>query len=177
MPNAGGRIASIRFRAPSDLIAFDDAIQGRFEQNVDVEVGDFVVRRADGLYTYQLAVVVDDAAMEIDQVVRGEDLLHSTPRQIALQRALGFPEPAYAHVPLVLDVGGERLAKRNRSASIEVLRADGIEPERIVGELACSLGLLESARPIRSAEIVETFSWSRLARAPWRARDDLFRAT
>ena len=103
---------AIRLRVPPGTrIGFEDAIQGRFEQDVSVEVGDFVLLRADGFWAYQLAVVVDDALLGITQVVRGADLIDSTPRQILLQRALGLPTPAYAHLPLVLDADGRKLSK------------------------------------------------------------------
>ncbi|HEX2059483.1 MAG TPA: tRNA glutamyl-Q(34) synthetase GluQRS [Thermoanaerobaculia bacterium] len=104
---------AIRFRAPDEVIAFDDRIRGRIEENVARTTGDFVVRRADGLFAYQLAVVVDDAEQGVTQVVRGADLLASTPRQIALQRALGYPTPEYAHVPLVVNPDGTKLGKRD----------------------------------------------------------------
>jgi glutamyl-Q tRNA(Asp) synthetase len=110
----GGRVArAIRFRAPDTMIAFDDRIAGRIEEHVTTRTGDFVVRRADGLFAYQLAVVVDDAEQGVTQVVRGADLLYSTPRQIALQHALGYPTPEYAHVPLVVNPDGSKLGKRD----------------------------------------------------------------
>lgn len=103
---------AIRFRVAQPFaLHFDDAIQGRVSQDIAGEVGDFVLRRADGFWAYQLAVVVDDAAQGITQVVRGADLLDSTPRQVLLQRALGLPTPAYAHLPLVLDNDGRKLSK------------------------------------------------------------------
>ncbi|TAK38411.1 MAG: tRNA glutamyl-Q(34) synthetase GluQRS [Lysobacteraceae bacterium] len=103
---------ALRFRVPPGTrIAFDDAIQGRFEQDVGEAVGDFVLRRADGLWAYQLAVVVDDGEQGITEVVRGADLLESTPRQLLLQRALGLPAPRYAHLPLVVDADGHKLSK------------------------------------------------------------------
>ena len=106
------RDPAIRLRVPTGTtIAFDDGIQGRVRQDVAHEVGDFVLRRADGCWAYQLAVVVDDAAQGITQVVRGADLLDSTPRQIVLQRALGLPAPRYAHLPLVVDADGSKLSK------------------------------------------------------------------
>ncbi len=109
-----GRVArAIRFRAPDEVLAFDDRLCGRVEENVAETTGDFVVRRADGLFAYQLAVVVDDAEQGVTQVVRGADLLTSTPRQIALQRALGYPTPLYAHVPLVVNPDGSKLGKRD----------------------------------------------------------------
>jgi len=109
-----GRVArAVRFRTSHEIIGFDDVIRGRVEEDVAEDTGDFVVRRADGVYAYQLAVVVDDAAQEVTQVVRGADLLTSTPRQIALQRALGLPTPSYAHLPLVLNADGSKLGKRD----------------------------------------------------------------
>lgn len=105
-----GRAArAVRFRAPEEVIAFDDIIAGHIEDRPD----DFVIKRADGPYAYQLAVVIDDAAQGVNQVVRGGDLLSSTPRQIALHRALDLPEPAYAHLPLVLAPDGRKLGKRD----------------------------------------------------------------
>jgi glutamyl-tRNA synthetase len=167
-PPPGGRVPALRFRVSAGTVAFDDAIAGRFEQNVAREVGDFIVRRADGLYTYQLAVVADDAAMEISQIVRGADLLHSTPRQIALQRALGHPSPEYAHVPLVLGAGGERLAKRDRASAIRALRSEGVAPDHVVGTMARSLGLLDEVRPVWPRELLEGFTFARVTREPWR---------
>ena len=111
---APGKVArAIRFRAPDEVIAFDDLIAGHVEENVAESTGDFVVRRADGLFAYQLAVVVDDGEQGVTQVVRGADLLTSTPRQIALQRALGYRTPEYAHLPLVMNEDGSKLGKRD----------------------------------------------------------------
>ncbi len=111
---APGRAArAVRFRAPDEVIAFDDLLRGRVEENVARETGDFVVRRADGLFAYQLAVVVDDEEQGVTQVVRGGDLLSSTARQIALQRALGYRTPEYAHLPLVVNDKGEKMGKRD----------------------------------------------------------------
>ena len=111
---APGKTArAIRFRVPDEVIGFDDLVHGRVEENVAESTGDFVVRRADGLFAYQLAVVVDDAEQGVTQVVRGADLLTSTPRQIALQRALGYPTPQYAHLPLVVNEDGSKLGKRD----------------------------------------------------------------
>jgi glutamyl-Q tRNA(Asp) synthetase len=109
-----GRVArAVRFRTFHELIGFDDMLRGPVEEDVAAETGDFVVRRADGVYAYQLAVVVDDAAQNITQVVRGADLLTSTARQIALQRALGLRTPTYAHLPLVVNPDGSKLGKRD----------------------------------------------------------------
>jgi glutamyl-Q tRNA(Asp) synthetase len=110
---AGRAARAVRFRTSHEVIGFDDMICGRVEEDVAAATGDFVVRRADGVYAYQLAVVVDDAAQQVTQLVRGSDLLTSTARQIALQRALGIPTPSYAHLPLVLNADGSKLGKRD----------------------------------------------------------------
>jgi len=119
---APGKVArAVRFRAPDEVIAFDDLVCGHVGENVAESTGDFVVRRADGLFAYQLAVVVDDAEQGVTQIVRGADLLTSTPRQIALQRALGFPTPEYAHLPLVVNADGSKLGKRDGSLPLPSL--------------------------------------------------------
>jgi glutamyl-Q tRNA(Asp) synthetase len=116
-----GKVArAIRFRMPDEVIPFDDLVLGRVEESAG---GDFVVRRADGPFAYQLAVVVDDAEQGVTQVVRGADLLTSTPRQIALQRALGLPTPEYAHVPLVVNPDGSKLGKREGALALPALDA------------------------------------------------------
>jgi len=119
---ASGKAArAIRFRVPDEIIAFDDLVVGHQQENVAEGTGDFVVRRADGLFAYQLAVVVDDAEQGVTQVVRGADLLASTPRQIALQRALGYSTPAYAHLPLVVNPDGSKLGKRDGALPLPTL--------------------------------------------------------
>ena len=158
---AQGRAPAVRFDGRGEEVAFADELCGPTEAEVD----DFVLRRADGAAAYQLAVVVDDAAMRITRVVRGGDLLSSTPRQIALGRALGLPIPAFAHVPLVVTPGGERLAKRTRPASLKSLRDGGHPPEAIVGALAASAGLGAGA-PVPARELVAGFALSRLRREP-----------
>jgi glutamyl-tRNA synthetase len=129
-------------------------------------VDDFVIRRADGTAAYQLAVVVDDAAMAVTRVVRGDDLLRSTPRQLALYAALGARPPTFAHVPLVLTPGGERLAKRTRPASLADLRARGVAPDAVVGALAASAGLVAPGARARPAELVSGFALTRVDKAP-----------
>ena len=133
-----GRTArAIRFQVPNEPIALDDIVAGRVEENVAIDTGDFVIRRADGMYAYQLAVVVDDAAQGVTQVVRGADLLSSTARQIALQRALGLPTPSYAHLPLVTNPDGSKLGKRDGALPLPSL------DERHVAEtLAYALSVL-----------------------------------
>ena len=116
------RPAAIRLRVADARLAFHDAVQGPYEQHLGQEVGDFVIRRADGLFAYQLAVVVDDAAQGITQVVRGSDLLDSTPRQIHLQSLLGLPAPAYAHLPVAVDRHGHKLSKQTGAAPLDLDR-------------------------------------------------------
>jgi glutamyl-Q tRNA(Asp) synthetase len=131
---AGKAARAIRFRAPGDVIGFDDLIAGHVEEHVGARTGDFVVRRADGLFAYQLAVVVDDEEQSITQVVRGADLLTSTPRQIALQRALGYRTPSYAHVPLVVSPDGTKLGKRDGALALP-----GLDEARVRETLALAL--------------------------------------
>lgn len=117
-PRQPGKPLAWRLRTADERIALLDGIQGHVEQHVQSEVGDFVLKRADGIFAYQLAVVVDDAAQGITHIVRGADLLHSTPRQIYLQNRLGVPNPAYLHVPIVVNAGGEKLSKQTGAAAI-----------------------------------------------------------
>jgi len=168
------RPPALRLRVPEgSTVSFVDRIHGRVEQHVDVSVGDFVLRRGDGIYAYQLVVAVDDAAMEITDVVRGADLLGSTARQILLMRMLGTPPeaiPRYTHVPLVVGPTGERLAKRHdHPNTVRELRARGVTPEEIVGTLAFGLGLVENLRSRSATEVARALrppsSWRR---NPWR---------
>jgi glutamyl-tRNA synthetase len=162
---AQGRAPAIRFDGRGAAFDFVDEVRGAVATGAG-GVDDFVLRRADGTASYQLAVVVDDAAMEIGRVVRGDDLLSSTPRQLALYAALGLVAPAFAHVPLVLAPGGERLAKRTRPASLADLRARGVAPEAVVGALGASAGLCGPGERVRAADLVAGFSLARLDRAP-----------
>ncbi|MCB1049473.1 MAG: tRNA glutamyl-Q(34) synthetase GluQRS [Acidobacteria bacterium] len=139
-PRKGGPWAW-RIRVPDQVIGFEDQVIGWQSQNVAASVGDFVIRRADGVYAYQLAVVVDDAAMEVSDVVRGQDLLDSTARQVYLQRVLGYPQPTYWHVPLRLDENQQKMSKRDGSQSLGILRDQGIQPEQVIADLADQLGL------------------------------------
>ena len=159
-----GRAPAVRFAGRGERIAFTDEVHGPTESDAG-GVDDFVLRRADGAAAYQLAVVVDDAAMRITRVVRGADLLRSTPRQIALGRALGLPIPAFAHVPLVVTPGGERLAKRTRPASLKALREQGLPVARIVGLLAASAGI-GGNEPRQPRDLVAGFDLARLPPEP-----------
>jgi glutamyl-tRNA synthetase len=139
-------------------VRFHDELAGPQAQDVSRAVGDFVVRRSDGLVAYQLAVVVDDALMGVTEVVRGADLLSSTARQLVLYDALGWPRPAsYAHVPLVVNALGTRLAKRTASEGLSALRASGKRPEQVLGALASSVGLWPAGDPATLKELHATF--------------------
>ncbi len=151
---AEGRAPSIRFAVPDREVRFVDALAGPQVVDVRREVGHFVVRRSDGLFAYQLAVVVDDAAMGITEVVRGADLLQSTGAQLLLYEALGHQPPDFAHAPLMLDEDGKRLAKRRGSQTLQELRAAGLAPERLVGRLAHGLGLIEGPTPLTPYELL-----------------------
>jgi len=162
---AQGRAPAIRFDGRAEAFDFVDEVRGAVATGPG-GIDDFVLRRADGTASYQLAVVVDDAAMEIGRVVRGDDLLTSTPRQLALYAALALAPPAFAHVPLVLAPGGERLAKRTRPASLGDLRARGVAPEAVVGALGASAGLCALGERLRARDLVGGFSLSRVDRSP-----------
>jgi len=163
---------SLRFRAQVGETSFVDGLRGRFTQDVQQAVGDFVVRRVDGVASYQLAVVVDDAAAGITDVLRGDDLLSSTPRQLQLYRALGLEAPRYAHVPLLVQPDGRRLAKREGSTTVSGLRERGVSAERIIGLMALWSGLRPTAAPIRASELVPGFSLSAVRPEPTIVHDD-----
>ena len=159
------RAPSIRLRVPEGPLTFHDGIFG--EQTFDTQqlVGDFVLRRADGVFAYQLAVVVDDGAMGITQVLRGADLLPSTARQILLHRLLGQPVPRWAHAPLVIAANGERLSKRDQSLSLSALRARGADPRQVVAHLA-KLSGLDAPERCAPQDLVAGFSLSKVRRNP-----------
>jgi glutamyl/glutaminyl-tRNA synthetase len=155
----------VRLRVPDEsVVTVDDRFQGRFTQDVARAVGDFVLKRGDGVYSYQLAVVVDDVAMRIGEVVRAIDLLDSAPRQVFLARLLGAPPPTFAHLPLVLAHDGARLAKRARGVPIRDRRDAGQGAASLVAELARLLGLVNASAPseITPAELLATLDASRL---------------
>lgn len=143
------RPPALRLRVPpAERVTFDDLCRGPVEERVAAAAGDFVLRRADGIFAYQLAVAIDDAAMKIDVVVRADDLLASTARQLLLARLLGYARtPRYAHVPLVVAADGARLAKRAAGATVRDLRARGFAPDSVLGTLAHGLGLTSPLAP------------------------------
>jgi glutamyl-tRNA synthetase len=140
------------------------------EQRFDA-IGDFVVRRADGQWAYQLAVVVDDIAMNITHVLRGDDLLPSTGAQLLLYDAFGAAPPEFLHLPLLLDSSGARMAKRKGSLTLTALREAGVKLERVVGLLAYSLGLLDEPAEVSAHDLIGTFSVSRLRRKAFQLGD------
>ncbi|MFZ5471573.1 MAG: tRNA glutamyl-Q(34) synthetase GluQRS [Myxococcota bacterium] len=159
------RPATLRFRVQPGVERFVDLVHGEQSQDVEATVGDFVVRRADGVASYQLAVVVDDADSSITDVLRADDLLSSTARQLQLYRALKRSPPRFAHVPLLLGEDHQRLAKREGAFAVADLRQAGVSAERIIGLLARWSGLGDGS-PVRAAELVEGFSLSRIPRQP-----------
>ena len=166
-PSHPERPASLRWRVPAGTVCFVDRILGERCQDVRAEVGDFVLRRGDGAWAYQLAVVVDDAAMGVTEVVRGADLWESTPRQILLQRSLGYPTPSYAHAPLVVGADGEKLNKRHGAPDLSALREAGVDPRTVVATLARSAGLIEPERAsVSAAELVAEFELAKLPKTP-----------
>ena len=150
-----------RVVAPTKRVEFTDGLQGRFGENLAADCGDFIVRRSDGVWAYQLAVTVDDGLMGVTEVVRGQDLLSSTPRQIWLLEEMGFVPPSYTHVPLLLSADGRRLSKRDRDMDLSVLR-ESKTAEEIVGELAFLCGLLPEKMPITPTELIPHFSWEKV---------------
>lgn len=152
---------SLRVAVPERAFSFEDRMAG-VQHIPRGALGDFVVKRADGQFSYQLAVVVDDAAMGITDVLRGADLLDSTPRQLVLYELLEAAPPSFCHVPLLCAPEGGKLSKRDRSLSLAALRASGVPPERIVGYLAYVAGLLDRPEPAKAAELVPLFSLERL---------------
>ncbi len=163
---AEGKEPAIRLRMPETTERWDDLVAGRCEVDVAREVGDLVLRRADGAWAYQLAVVVDDAAMAIDEVVRGDDLLPSAAAQRVLHRLLGGRPPRYAHLPLLHGPSGARLAKRQGEHTLGALREAGVPPERVVGLLAWSLGQLERPEPVTARRLAATFELASVPRHP-----------
>jgi glutamyl-tRNA synthetase len=149
------RMGAVRLRVPKERVVVDDGIAGTFAQNLAEDVGDFVLQRGDGVVAYQLAVTVDDLEMEITDVVRGVDLLASTPRQAFLARLLGHEPPRTWHLPLVVDAGGARLAKRTAGAHVRSLREAGVRPEEVIGELGHALDLRRSSDPCSLHHLLE----------------------
>ena len=150
-----------RVKVPDKVWSIRDHVQGDYSLNLATDCGDMVVRRADGVYVYQLAVTVDDGEAGVTEVVRGMDLLSSAPRQMYLQDLLGFDHPSYGHVPMLLAPDGRRLSKRDKDLDLGVLR-QRITPETLIGTLAFASGLIEKKEPISARELASIFSWEKL---------------
>lgn len=160
-----GRKPMLRFPAPSQPVVIDDLLHGTLERDLATDCGDFPILTREGLATYQLATVVDDAAQSVAQVVRGDDLIPSAFRQAALQDALGHARPTWIHVPLVVEEGGHRLAKRSADRPIAALRQAGLDPRVLVAWAARSAGQL-APDPITPGNLPQPFDLSRLPRTP-----------
>ena len=155
------RLPSWRVKVPDRLWHLEDRVQGYYQENLATDCGDFVVRRADGVFVYQLAVTVDDGEAGVTEVVRGTDLLSSAPRQMYLQELFGFTHPDYAHVPLLLAPDGRRLSKRDKDLDLGQLRSV-VSPEQLLGILGCTAGLLDRPEPVSAKELASCFSWEKL---------------
>ena len=169
----GDRPYCWRMRTPGAAVTFDDGLLGPVTAAAG---GDFVVWKSAGTPAYQLAVVVDDAAQEVTEVVRGDDLVPSTPRQLLLYQALGLTPPRFVHVPLVVGPDGRRLAKRHGDTRLAALRAAGVSAEALLGLLAWSCGWLDRVTPVTAAQLCERFRLDTIPRAPFVLTAELLRA-
>ena len=156
-----GRKPAWRVMVPDKVWSFTDRVQGEYALNLATDCGDMVVRRADGVYVYQLAVTVDDGEAGVTEVVRGMDLLSSAPRQMYLQELLGFAHPEYGHVPMLLAPDGRRLSKRDADLDLGELRKR-LKPEELIGNLAYAAGLTETYEPVSARELAQHFRWNLL---------------
>ena len=159
--NAFDRKPAWRVIVPDQKWEVEDLVQGHYELNLATECGDMVVRRADGVYVYQLAVTVDDGEAGVTEVVRGMDLLSSAPRQMYLQELFGFDHPTYAHVPMLLAPDGRRLSKRDRDLDLGEL-CKRVTPEKLIGTLAYAAGLIDQNTALSARELAAEFDWKRL---------------
>ena len=155
------RAPAWRVKVPDKLWELCDYAQGEYKENLATDCGDFVVRRADGAYVYQLAVTVDDGEAGVTEVVRGADLLSSAPRQMYLQSLFGFAHPKYGHVPMLLAPDGRRLSKRDQDLDLGALRTR-FTAQELLGLLACSAGMIEQKTPVSLEELISVFSWEKL---------------
>ena len=156
------RAPAWRVVVPDRVWTVEDKIQGTYRCNLATECGDMVVRRADGVYVYQLAVTVDDGEAGVTEVVRGMDLLSSAPRQMYLQELFGFAHPEYAHVPMLLAPDGRRLSKRDRDLDLGILR-QRLSREELLGALAFAAGLIDQEVSVSLKELTKEFSWKKLS--------------
>ena len=168
-----GRAPALRLWVPEEEITFIDGHMGEYGEWLPEDCGDFLLRRSDGMFAYQLAVVVDDAAMGVTEVVRGADLLASTPRQLLLYRLLRLEAPAFYHFPLLLGSDGQRLSKRNADAGLDTL-GERYTASEILGKLAYLAGFNPSAEPRSGESLLADFAWEKVPRADIRIPEGLF---
>ena len=161
------RAPSWRVKVPDRVWSFTDRVRGECSYNLRTDCGDFVVRRADGIYVYQLAVTVDDGEAGVTEVVRGSDLLSSVPRQMYLQELLGFPHPEYGHMPMLMSSDGRRLSKRDKDLDLGYLESH-MTAHKLIGNLAFAAGLIPQNVPISAEELAREFSWEKLG------KDDIY---
>ncbi len=166
------RLPALRLRVPDEVWGFTDGHMGSYQENLASDCGDFLLRRSDGMFAYQLAVVVDDAAMGVTEVVRGADLLDSTPRQLYLYSLLGLTPPSFYHFPLLLTAQGRRLSKRDADAGLDAL--ERASPAEILGKLAYLAGFNPSASPKTARQLLPDFDWDKVPRADIRIPEGLF---
>lgn len=167
------RAPAMRLKVPEEVWQFSDGHMGSYAENLAADCGDFLLRRSDGMFAYQLAVVVDDAAMGVTEVVRGADLLPSTPRQLYLYHLLGLTPPQFYHFPLLLTSDGRRLSKRNADAGLDSL-AERLTPEEILGKLAYLAGFNPSAEPTTAQKLLADFQWDKVPSEDIRIPEGLF---
>lgn len=158
-----GRRPALRVHLPNETVAFTDRVKGAYSEYLPDECGDFILRRSDGVFAYQFAVVLDDALSGVTEVVRGDDLISSTARQIWLYRQLGFEEPTFYHIPLMTDAEGNRLAKRDGALDAGTLRSRYTAQE-VVGAIAYATGQIDRNEPISAKELLSLFDWAKLPR-------------
>lgn len=166
-PGARKGPAALRMKVPDEgrgIVTFTDGHYGTHTVDLTTQCGDFIVRRKDGAWAYQLAVVVDDSLMGINEVVRGRDLLLSSPQQIYLAQQLGFTPPSFTHLPLLCNTAGQRLSKRDKSLDMGCLR-QRFTPNQIIGLLAHAAGLQPTPDAVSAQSLVKTFSWNKVRTA------------
>ena len=155
------RAPATRVQVPDEIVTFTDGCRGAYTENLRTECGDFIIRRSDGVFAYQLAVTVDDGLMGVTEVVRGSDLIGSTARQIWLHRLFGFAPPTFYHMPLLLAPDGRRLSKRDEDLDLGLLRTK-MPPERLVGALAFAAGLIDRDESVAAKDLISGFRWDKV---------------
>lgn len=170
---AGQRSPALRIRVPEKIFSFDDGVMGHYLEYLPTDCGDFILRRSDGVFAYQLAVVLDDAMMGVTEVVRGGDLLTSTPRQLFLYEQLGLTPPAFYHLPLLTASDGRRLSKRDGDLDLGALRKR-FSPNELLGILAFCSGIIPSPESIGMRELIGIFNWSKIPKSDIALPEGLF---